>query len=445
MLSHNPPRIAIVEDDPIMGESLIQRLTLEGYRTEWWQTGREAVEGLQYSRPDLTVFDLRLPDISGEDVFRTVLPQLKASPVLFITAYGDIDQAVRLIRAGADDYMAKPFPMEEFLARIEHLLKQNRPSADSDPPRLGSSESMRQIESVLRRVANIESSLLITGESGVGKEVAARFVHEISDRATAPFMAVNCAAIPTDLLESELFGHERGAFTGAHARHDGYAERAREGVLFLDEISELSPGVQAKLLRLIQDRSFFRVGGEKPVVFKARLICATNADLTALIGKGRFREDLFYRINVIPIAIPPLRLRRDDILPLLHQYFGQLVPTLGTRVRGFTTSAELLAQAHEWPGNVRELRNRVERAVALAAGPWIGAADLFPDLEIAGKDADDIAPLADIRDAAERRHIVAALERTGGQLRRAAELLGVSRTTLWEKMKKLGILGAGSS
>jgi DNA-binding NtrC family response regulator len=439
MPSRDSAQIAVVEDDPIMGESLIQRLSLEGYDTVWWQTGREAVEGIHQRRPDLVVCDIRLPDMDGEAVFREALPDLSASPVLFITAYGSIDQAVRLIRAGADDYLTKPFQMDEFLGRIDHLLRR-RPAGESQGDSvLGRSEAMRRIEALLRRVANIDSTLLLTGESGVGKEVAARFVHQISNRAEAPFVAVNCAAIPSELLESELFGHEKGAFTGAHARHEGYAERARGGILFLDEIAELTPPVQAKLLRLVQDRAFLRLGGERALPFNARLICATNADLSALVASGRFRRDLYYRINVIPVDVPPLRLREDDVAPLLRHYVSHFAAAFGRDLRGVTTQAEAVAGAHDWPGNVRELRNRAERAVALAAGPWVSACDLFPDCVPSGEPESEIRLLSAVRNDAERRHITAVLERTGGQIKKAAELLGISRTTLWEKMRRLGL------
>jgi len=439
MPSHSPAQIAVVEDDPIMGESLIQRLNLEGYDTVWWQTGRAALDGLRRERPDLVVCDIRLPDMDGEDVFREVLPDLSTSPVLFITAYGSIDQAVRLIRAGADDYLTKPFQMDEFLGRVDHLL-QRRPNPGTEAASvLGQSEPMRRIEALLRRVADIDSTLLLTGESGVGKEVAARFVHQISKRAASPFIAVNCAAIPSDLLESELFGHEKGAFTGAHARHEGYAERARDGILFLDEISELTPAIQAKLLRLVQDRAFLRLGGERSVSFAARLICATNANLADLIVQGRFRRDLYFRINVIPVEIPPLRTREADIVPLLRHYVSYFTSTFGSDVRGVTTQAEAVASVHDWPGNVRELRNRAERAVALAGGPWVSACDLFPDCVQHDEPEADVRLLSAVRDDAERRHILAVLERTGGQVRKAADLLGISRTTLWEKMRRLGL------
>jgi DNA-binding NtrC family response regulator len=261
-------------------------------------------------------------------------------------------------------------------------------------------------------------------------------------------MAVNCAAIPGDLLESELFGHEKGAFTGAAARHEGYAERARDGVLLLDEIGELQPHLQVKLLRMIQERRFFRVGGERPIEFMARLICTTNADLEKEVAAGRFRRDLYYRINVIAVKIPPLRERREDIAVLLAAYVAQFAEAFHTEVRGASTLAEDVALVYHWPGNVRELRNRAERAVALAQGPWIGPADLFPDLvpqAILSDNSSSLLSLAAVRDEAERRHIAFVLERTGGQMKQAAELLDVSRTTLWEKMRRLGLPGASDS
>jgi DNA-binding NtrC family response regulator len=444
LLSRERTQIAIIEDDAIMGESLLQRLTLEGYEARWWQTGAAAIEGLRERRADVVVCDIRLPDMNGEDVFEQASPALVGSPVLFITGYGSVDQAVRLIRAGADDYLTKPFPMEEFLGRIEHLLQKRGDGGLVTTPTIGTSAAMRQVEATLRRVADIDSTLLLTGESGVGKEVAARFAHQISRRAASPFTAVNCAAIPTSLLESELFGHERGAFTGAHSRHEGYAERARDGVLFLDEITELPPPLQAKLLRLVQERAFFRVGGERPVSFRARLVCATNADLQARVREGQFREDLYFRINVIAVAVPPLRERTEEIAPLLRHFTTYFAETLKSDVRGVTAHAETMARLHSWQGNVRELRNRVERAVALAGGPWLDAADLFPDF-VPRESAGDLLPsLANVTESAQRQHIQAVLERTGGHLKKTAELLGISRTTLWEKMRKLGLAPEGT-
>jgi DNA-binding NtrC family response regulator len=439
---HEALQIAVIEDDPIMGESLLQRLTLEGYEAHWYKTGEEALTQMKVVGPDLVLCDIRLPDMNGEQILRSARPDFRFTPVMFMTAFGDIEQAVRLVQAGADDYVTKPFQMEEFLSRIDHLLRRRRRVEATDAPVLGQSEAMRRIEVLLRRVADIDSTLLLTGESGVGKEVAARFVHEVSQRSAKPFIAVNCAAIPADLLESELFGHEKGAFTGAIARHEGYAERAKDGVLLLDEIAEIRPSLQAKLLRMIQERSLIRVGGEKAIDFRARLICASNADLDAEVEAGRFRRDLYYRINVIPVKIPPLRERREDILALLDSYIAQFAAAFRSDVRGASTLAEEIALIHQWPGNVRELRNRAERAVALAQGPWLGPADLFPDLVPEAPLSDTgpyVMPLSAVRDDAEKRHIQSALQRTGGQVKQAADLLAISRTTLWEKMRRLGL------
>jgi DNA-binding NtrC family response regulator len=444
-MSHDPTRVAVIEDDPVMGASLVQRLELEGYRPVWWQTGGDALAALKQQRPDLLICDIRLPDMSGEDIFRQALPELGTSPVLFITAYGDIEQAVRLVRGGADDYLTKPFHIDDLLERIERLLGAQR-ATRSVSSALGLSEPMRRIEALLRRVADVDSSVLFTGESGVGKEVAARFLHHVSGRASSPFMAVNCAAIPAELMESELFGHERGAFTGALTRHEGYAERAKGGILFLDEIGDLPAPLQGKLLRLLHDRTFHRLGGKTPIICQARVICSTNRDLEALTAAGAFREDLFYRINVIPVTIPPLRTRPDDILPLLRGYVRHFSETFNRSVRGLTSLAEEAARTHAWPGNVRELRNRAERAVALADQPWLAPVDLFPDLDLGeARRRPPLSTLAEAREAAERRQIERALEQTDGRVAKAAELLGVSRTTLWEKMRRIGLTPAGET
>jgi DNA-binding NtrC family response regulator len=426
--------IGIVDDDAVMGGTLVHRLELEGYRVAWWQTGHEAVLGLPEARPDLVVCDIRLPDFSGEEVFLQTLPRLPATPFLFVTAYGQIDQAVRLTKAGAVDYIAKPYAIAELLERLPGLIRARTGSSDA----LGVSEAMRELETLLRRIANIESTILFTGESGAGKEVAARFVHEISGRADAPFVAVNCAAIPGELIESEIFGHEMGSFTGAHARHLGYAERAAAGTLFLDEVGELPLAVQAKLLRLVQDRAFARVGGEVAVPCRARLVCATNADLEEAVRAGRFRRDLYYRINVIPVVVPPLRDRPEDIWPLASRFVTEFARSFGRRIHGFAQAGEQAMLAHSWPGNVRELRNRVERAVALARHEWIMAEDLFPT-PAAISPSDDLPTLEQVRRNAERLHISAALRRVGGRVEDAAVFLGVSRSTLFEKIRKLGV------
>lgn len=433
---HDQGLIGVIEDDPVMGGTLVHRLELEGYTPIWWQTGQEALDGLRAERPHLVVCDIRLPDMNGEDIFLRMLPRLGGTPFLFVTAFGQIEQAVRLTKAGAVDYIAKPYALPDLLERIPQLIAQ-RPSAAGV---LGASEPMRQLETLLRRVADVDSSLLFTGESGAGKEVAARFVHQISARAAAPFIAVNCAAIPNELIESELFGHEKGAFTGAHARHHGYIERARDGILFLDEVGELPFPVQAKLLRLVEERAFTRVGGEAVIRASARIVCATNADLERAVAESRFRRDLYYRINVISVAVPPLRHRLDDILSLAHSFMREFNEAFAREAHGFTPAAEQALLSHPWPGNVRELRNRVERAVALSHAPWIGPETLFPPEAAEPISLENLMPtLAEARAAAERRHIRAALELAGGRVEEAAKSLGISRSTLFEKIRKLAI------
>ncbi len=432
-------RIGVIEDDPIMGESLLQRLRLEGCEVDWWTTGHEAMTGLQRLEHDLVICDIRLPDMAGEALFREAVRADKAPPFLFITAYGEIDQAVALMRAGAGDYLTKPFAMDDFLDRVK-LLLERRERLSGDVPNLGTSKAILDVEHLLRRVADLGSALLITGETGAGKEVCARFVQQISSAAQAPFVAVNCAAIPGDLLESELFGHEKGAFTGAHTRHQGYAERAGHGILFLDEVGAMPLALQAKLLRLLQDRHFLRVGGERPVRFNARLVCATNQDLEAAVQRGHFREDLYFRINVIPVRVPPLRERPADIVALLHRFTLEFAGVMQRPLKGVSALAEEAALAHDWQGNIRELRNRIERGVALSGGDWLMPGDLFPEVGApAEEEGRDIATLSEVRDAAERRQILRALQATGKQVMKAADLLGVSRTTLWEKMRRLGI------
>jgi DNA-binding NtrC family response regulator len=298
---------------------------------------------------------------------------------------------------------------------------------------------MRQLEGVLRRVRDIDSTVLLSGETGVGKEVAARFLHDISTRANAPFVPVNCAAIPAELIESQLFGHEKGSFTGAHARHLGFAEQAEAGTLFLDEVAELPMPMQAKLLRLLQERIYRRVGAEAALPFRARVVAATNAELAQRLEDGRFRKDLYFRLNVIELRIPPLRSRTEEIPHLLDHFLQHYAGAFGRPFRRLTAAAAAAALAHDWPGNVRELKNRAERAVALAAGPEVGVADLFPERGLLEEPAARVPSLSEVRQEAERQHILAALRRTGGQHAEAAALLGIARTTLWEKMRKLDI------
>lgn len=430
--------VGLVEDDPIMGESLVQRLALEGTIVRWWKTGQEAISELERARPEAIICDIRLPDMNGEDVFRQLASMPETPPFLFITAFSDVDHAVSLMRAGAGDYLTKPFEMPDFLARLSELLPTGL--AQAGPAALGFSDAMREVAYVLTRVARSKSPVLLTGETGVGKEVAAHYLHELGG-GSRPFMAVNCAAIPAELMEAELFGHERGAFTGALAKHAGYAERAGEGTLFLDEVGELSMALQSKLLRLLEERRFFRVGGERALAVNARVICATNADLQRRVSHGTFREDLYYRINVISVPIPPLRERLADIPQLLEQYFDLFNEQAEPSLRGMSAMVEEVALAHPWPGNVRELKNRMERAVAMATGPMLMPSDVFPELsrELSSINLPDVPSLEQAREDAERRHIARILKLTGNEMAQTARLLGISRTTLWEKMRRLGL------
>lgn len=436
--------VALVEDDLIMGESLVDRLTLEGAKVLWWQSCRAAVEGFNATLPDVVVCDMQLPDGAGDDVLRAAAALPDAPPFLFVTAFGDIDQAVRLMRNGAGDYLTKPFETAAFLDRLHQLL---RAKPVNDGAVLGVSAQMQAVENLLRRVAKLSAPVLLTGETGCGKEVCARFLNGLTAGAgKTPFTAVNCAAIPKELLESELFGHEKGSFTGAGSRHRGYAERAGSGTLFLDEIGELDLKLQAKLLRLLEDRTFHRVGGEETITFRARFICAANSDLERQVKAGQFREDLLYRINVITVPVPPLRRRPDDVEWLADRFFAQFSQAQNSDLNGVSALAAEALCGHDWPGNVRELRNRMERAVGLSLGPWILPGDLFPDKPrfMATGDENALASLDATRAEAEKRQIARALRRSNGAVVAAATALGISLTTLWEKMRRHHI-GAGEA
>ena len=437
-MPNEPGCVAVVDDDPIMGESLQRALQLEGWRAVWWQTGKKAVDGMSDLCPDLVLCDIRLPDMDGDEVFRATNARTLAPPFIFMTAFGQIDQAVALIRAGAQDYLTKPFELASLFQKVREAMSLR--VGDAAQGALGVSPSMRGIEALLRRLASRSLPILFTGETGTGKEVCARFLHGLSPAATEPFMAVNCAAIPSDLLESEVFGHERGAFSGAHQRHLGYAERARGGVLFLDEIAAMPLALQAKLLRVLEERSFHRVGGEGPISLKARIVCATSERLDDQTRRGAFREDLLYRINAVTVEVPPLRERPEDISWLLCRYFSLFTEQAETELRGISSMAEEIALSHPWRGNVRELRNQVERAVTLSTGPWIMPTDIFPEMRTVMFDTiDPMVSLAAVRDAAEKRQIERVLRETAGHIGITAKRLEISRTTLWEKMRRFGI------
>ena len=444
--------ILVIEDDEILGPSLTQRLKLEGWHAQLAPSGRDALAALARQTPDLVICDIRLPDADGERLMGDVFARAGAVPTIFMTAHGGVDQAVRLVRAGARDYLIKPFDLDELVAKLETAVRPGERTADATPPSearafssFGLSPATQATRRVLERVADLDLPVLLLGETGTGKEVAARFLHAASNRSAAPFVAVNCAALAPELVDSALFGHEKGAFTGAHDRHRGLAEQAGSGTLFLDEIGELDSGLQAKLLRLVQEREFTRLGGKGAMPFQARLVCATHRDLEAEVAGRSFREDLWYRINVVTVRLPALRDRPAEIGPLLHRFVESAGPRLRGRAMSVTDGALAAAEAYDWPGNIRELQNRVERAVALAEADLVTEADLFPDAHRARSapalsvPAEPQMTLAEVRDAAERAHIAQTLQATDGAMQDAASRLGVSRTTLWEKMRRLGI------
>lgn len=438
-MQHESLRIGLVEDDLVMGGSIAQRLEIEGCVVDWWKSGAEAMLSKRLRSADLVVCDIRLPDMSGEEIFRSLQVKRGSPPFVFITGYAEMDQAVRLMRLGAVDYLTKPFQFEEFLLRIRQNAQPNRNEENTKQVLLGASVQMQEADALLDDYAPNDLPVLITGETGVGKEVTARLLHKRSAFADGPFMAVNCAAIPEELLESEIFGHERGAFTGADRQHSGYAERTKNGTLFLDEIGDMSLALQPKILRLLEDRSFYRVGGEKQITFEGRIISATNKDLLEASKANLFREDLYYRLAVLPLNLQPLRNRPVDISCFMDKFLIEACRHQGKKFKGYSSLTEDLALDHPWKGNIRELRNRVERAVAVGRGDYIEPWDMFSERESQATESEAFATLANAREEAERRHIQRALAMADGRVIEAARFLDISRTTLWEKMTRLGI------
>jgi DNA-binding NtrC family response regulator len=423
--------ILVVEDDTILGGALVQRLKLEDFEVTWARDCEEALAAMRRRRPDFVVSDIVLPDGSGEDLYRRAQVWLGDTPILFATAFGEIDQAVRLVKAGADDYLTKPYDVDDLITRIRMRLR--KPGGNADAAGVvdfALSSATELIAEQLRRVANTDLPVLITGETGTGKEVAARFLHAASRRAQGPFVAVNCGAIPHDLLESQFFGHERGAFTGASQSHIGFFEEAKGGTLFLDEIGELDARLQIALLRVLEDGRFRPVGSRADRSFQGRVVAATNADLYAMRGEKTFREDLYYRLSVIEIALPPLRERREEIEPLSQRLLEQAAARRGLPASTISPDAMLALLRHDWPGNIRELRNRLERASVLARARTLGPADVFPEKALEPPEA---ATLADARRRAETDQIERALAESQGKVGDAAKRLGISRTTLWKR------------
>jgi len=443
--------VLVVEDDEIMRLSVEDRLRLEGIPVRVACDVAGAHNQLEKGDVDLIVTDIRLPDGSGADLFYDISRHYPGIPVILMTAFGDVADAVALVKAGAIDYLTKPFDLKEFIEKIHRNLSRiedqhlsaNFLGLDNETFRpgsgaLGKSTAMRRIERLVVRLASVDSSILITGESGVGKEVVASLLHANSRRADNPFIRVNCAALPQNIVESELFGHEKGAFTGATQRHIGRFEQANTGSIFLDEIAEIPPETQVKLLRVLQEQVVDRVGGREPVPLDVRIIAATQVELDEAVKDGRFRSDLYWRLNVIQVHIPPLRDRREDILYLARMFAEHHAIEMGITPKRLSAETEAKLLTMPFPGNVRELRNILERAVALCDGPSIMAHDLMS----LDQDQDETASPHTLREtveSAERQAILQALIQCGWTIGQAAEELSISRKSLWEKMKRYGI------
>ncbi len=443
-------RVLLVEDDEIMRLSLQDRLQLENIPVIVAVDINEARKHLRQGDVDLVVSDIRLPDGSGADLFKEVSTRFPGTPVILMTAYGSVPQAVELVKAGAADYLTKPFKMDVFVSRIRRSLSRVADARIAGKIKgldgtqfmagsgvLGKSAAMCRIERLIRRISDVESSVLITGQSGVGKEVVATLIHHNSKRAGGPLVKVNCAAIPLNLVESELFGHEKGAFTGADRRRIGRFEQASGGTIFLDEIAEIPPETQVKLLRVLQEHNVERLGSGKQIDLDIRVIAATQIDLEAAITEGTFRPDLFWRLNVINIHIPPLFERADDILFLARLFAHRQAEKMGKNIVGMAPEVEAYLLEQKFPGNVRELRNTIERALALCSGTRIEMHDLLP-FEESQQDKKDPSLRKAVKEA-EIRTIRAALAQHGGAISKTAGFLGVSRKNLWEKMRRYGI------
>ena len=444
-------RILVVDDEASLRRIAQYRLAEAGYAVELAEDGAKALDALAASLPDLVITDLKMPGISGEDLVREVLRREPGTPVIVVTGHGTVEGAVRAMKDGVADYVLKPVSWDEMLVTVQRVLDAALLRRDNARLRseltertrfdgiLGTSGPMRALFAQMERLRNVDTTVLLQGESGTGKELVARALHFQGHRATGPFVAVNCGAIPKGLVESQLFGHERGAFTGADRLHRGHFEMAHGGTLFLDEVGEVPPPAQVTLLRVLTEKRVTRLGGEKATDVDVRVVAATNRDLEAAVADGDFRKDLYYRLAVVPLVLPPLRERREDVLPLAESFVRRFAKGGAT----ISPQAAAALTAYDWPGNVRELENAMERAAVLGGDArTISVADLPAALREPAPPPSETADFpADGVDLAaiERAWIRKALTHTGGNRTRAAKLLGISRQTLLYRLEKHGI------
>jgi DNA-binding NtrC family response regulator len=443
--------ILVVDDEEIMCESLAAWLREDGYAVDTAASGREAVEKAALRDYAIYFVDLKMP--GGMDGIETMMQIRKLRPdssIIIITAYATVDTAITAMKEGAQEYIVKPCNPEEISLLVSRIIKVKNLQRENTILRkklsrqyrfhdvISKNPKMQELLTLASDISSLRSTVLIQGESGTGKEIVARAIHMAGDRASSPFIAVSCAALAETLLESELFGYEKGAFTGANQQKRGKFELADSGTLFLDEIGDISPKLQVDLLRVLQERSFYRVGGTEEVRVDARIIAATHVDLKKAVAEGRFREDLFYRLNVIAISIPPLRERRDDIPLLASHFVDRLAHELGRKVSGISEEALKVLMDYEWPGNVRELENAVERAIVTCRGSELTEVDfgfLAPAVRTPSPAIVAGMPLQEM----EKQLVAATLRHTNGNIKEAANLLGIDRSTMYEKIKKYEI------
>jgi two-component system nitrogen regulation response regulator NtrX len=444
--------ILIVDDEPAIQKALGDVLEDEGYRVSVAGGGADALKAVADEAPDLVFLDIWMPRMDGLETLAE-LKRLRADvTVVMISGHGTIETAIKATRLGAWDFIEKPLSLEKMLVTVTRALEHGRLERENASLRarleqrieiIGESAPVRALREQIATAAPSSGRVLIHGENGSGKELVARAIHALSARAEQPFVEVNCAAIPEELIESELFGHERGAFTGALARRRGKFEAADHGTLFLDEIGDMSLKTQAKVLRALEEQAFERVGGREPLRVDVRVIAASNRDVVSLIAQGGFREDLFYRLNVIPIEVPPLRARKEDVPALVEHFIRVFCAENGKRLKTVSPSALTYFMTYDWPGNVRELRNMVERLVIMVPGEAIGAEDLPPPLrpksETAAATPGNGKPLKEARDGFERAYILAELRAQDWNMTRTAERLGIERSHLYRKIRAYGI------
>jgi DNA-binding NtrC family response regulator len=443
------PAILVADDDPVARDLLVEVLVREGYRVRAAGGGEECLRLAEAEPFDLALVDLRMPDLDGLAVLHRLSKLSAPLPVLILTAFATMDTAVEAIRAGAYDYLSKPFRIEEIKAAVRRTLEAQRLGRENREYRrelqgryrpenlVGQSPEMVAIYKMIARVAAQDTTVLIQGETGTGKALVARAIHYASARAARPFVVVDCTAVPEALFESELFGHERGAFTGALQSRRGLIETADGGTCFLDEVGELPLPLQAKLLRLLQDRVIRRVGGNESIGVDVRIIAATNRDLRKRFEEGAFREDLYYRLNVVAIRVPPLRERKQDI-PLLAQHFLNTWAAAGQPARRLARETLARLADYDWPGNVRELEHVIERALTLSSSELILPDDLPPELERATPAPPTLPPRRMTLEALKHWYVHTVLEEAGGNKARAAELLGIDRRTLYRILEAKG-------